>query len=139
ENHELRPVAVTTITAGGDDLLRQVLARTDDTGRARPGPRQTVLQTGAHLLIPDIPPTYWDEVSTDEQQRQALRALGVTSLLVVPMRARANVLGVLTLGQSTSRRRFGEDDVAVATDLAARIGLAIDNSRLQQAAEEALS
>ena len=67
DDGRLRPVAVSTVTRGGQELLRQVLV-SSGTDRPRPGPRQTVLQTGTHLLIPDIPEAYWDQVSTDETQ-----------------------------------------------------------------------
>ena len=47
----LRQVAITTINPGAEEIMRQVLVRTEP-GRATPGPRQTVLQSGKHLLIP---------------------------------------------------------------------------------------
>src|SRR5207248_8243228 len=74
DGDKLRQVAITTVTPGAEEIMRQVLVRTEP-GRATPGPRQTVLQSGKHLLIPEIPETYWDDVSSDPGQRAALKKL----------------------------------------------------------------
>lgn len=59
----------------------------------------------------------------------SLAAVGVRSQVAVPLLARDGVIGVLLLKQSTSGRHFTDDDVAVAAELAARAGVAIDNAR----------
>jgi serine phosphatase RsbU (regulator of sigma subunit) len=46
------------------------------------------------------------------------------------MKASGRILGVIALGFAESERRFGSDDLVVATALAARAGLHIDNARL---------
>ncbi len=56
--------------------------------------------------------------------------LGVGSLLVVPLRARDMVLGLLVVGRSVEREPFDADDLALANELADRAGAALDNARL---------
>jgi serine phosphatase RsbU (regulator of sigma subunit) len=53
--------------------------------------------------------------------------------MVVPVRARGAVLGALTLlTQHPYGRRFGQRDLHLATDIAGRAGLTIDNARLYE-------
>jgi serine phosphatase RsbU (regulator of sigma subunit) len=52
------------------------------------------------------------------------------SALIVPMRVRERTLGVLTLVNGPSGRRFDETDLALAEELARRCATAIDNTRL---------
>jgi PAS domain S-box-containing protein len=61
---------------------------------------------------------------------EAYRSLGTVSAMVVPMRARDQVLGAITLGSAASGRRFGAGDLALAEDLGVRAGAAVDNARL---------
>ena len=58
------------------------------------------------------------------------------SVVAVPLMARGKRVGVLIL-LSTGRAAFNEADVALAENLAARAGLAIDNARLYSHAREA--
>ncbi|GAB4216080.1 MAG: hypothetical protein OHK0022_56750 [Roseiflexaceae bacterium] len=69
---------------------------------------------------------------------QMLRAGGVAALLVAPLTARGRMLGVLTWAMSDSNRRYGSADLALAEDLARRIGLALDNARLYREAQDAV-
>lgn len=59
------------------------------------------------------------------------------SSLFVPLAARGDVLGVLQLATSGSRRAFGPKDLELAEGLASRASLAIDNARLYGQAEAA--
>ena len=63
---------------------------------------------------------------------EVYRALGVRHALVVPLRARRQVLGVLTLLTDGSGRTYDDDDLATAADLARRAALTVDNARLYQ-------
>ncbi|HEY8073840.1 MAG TPA: response regulator [Labilithrix sp.] len=64
-----------------------------------------------------------------------LAELGVSAYMCLPLPARESALGTLTLFR-TSGDRFGEDEVVVATDLASRLAVAIENARLQEASEK---
>lgn len=63
---------------------------------------------------------------------QALRELAPSSLTVLPMRGHDRVLGTVTFG--FDRQRIPDPaDLATATEVADRIGLALDNARLYEA------
>ncbi|WP_432502236.1 SpoIIE family protein phosphatase [Kineococcus arenarius] len=59
-----------------------------------------------------------------------MRRLGLGSALVVPLRARGQVTGALTLLSGPDRPPYTEDDLRTATDLGARAGVALENARL---------
>ena len=65
------------------------------------------------------------------------RELGVASLMVVPMVARDRALGAIALVSSNPERLFGDQDLALAQDIAARGALALDNARLYEEARKA--
>jgi signal transduction histidine kinase len=54
----------------------------------------------------------------------------VNGLALVPLPARGRTLGVLALGLGPSGRKFDADALSMATDLAGRAAIALDNARL---------
>jgi serine phosphatase RsbU (regulator of sigma subunit) len=59
-----------------------------------------------------------------------LRGIGLRSVITVPLRARHQVKGALTLAVAWSGRRYGSDEARFASVLAGRVALALDNSGL---------
>jgi signal transduction histidine kinase len=57
--------------------------------------------------------------------------------MIVPMQANEQVIGALSIVSAESRRRYGDADLALATELARRAALAVDNARLHGEAVEA--
>gem|GEM_PF-6472917 len=55
---------------------------------------------------------------------------GLASLVAVPLGARGQTLGVLTLARAAGRPALGPDDLALAEEIGRRAGLALDNARL---------
>ena len=83
------------------------------------------------MLVPEI--TVDDAFRArgrDPEQLRLLGALGMRSCIVLPMRAREEVIGVLTLVTAESARAFDEDDLAFAGDVAGRAAVAVENARL---------
>ncbi len=68
----------------------------------------------------------------DAEQVRQVRSLGLVSYMCVPLVAHARTLGALTLATSESQRRFREDDLAFAQELAHRAALAVDNAQTYQ-------
>jgi PAS domain S-box-containing protein len=89
-----------------------------------------VLRGGPAELIAEIPDALLEEAIDDPEQLEAIRALGMRSVMIVPMRAGEMTLGALSFVTSESGRRFTEDDFAFAQDLALRAGIAVQNARL---------
>ena len=65
-------------------------------------------------------------------------ALGAKSLMLLPLMSQKGPVGVLTLVSTKSARRFAGSDLAVAEELALRIGTAIERAQLYNEAREAV-
>ncbi|MER6388586.1 SpoIIE family protein phosphatase [Streptomyces sp. NPDC059382] len=55
---------------------------------------------------------------------------GVHSFMMVPLLARGTVLGLATFYRGATPEPFGDEDTALATELAARAAVCVDNARL---------
>ncbi|HYF27928.1 MAG TPA: ATP-binding protein [Baekduia sp.] len=84
-----------------------------------------VLHTGEPLVIDEIADELLVQRAQDERHLEILRGLGFRSSVLLPMQARGELLGVLTLANAESERRFGPDDVTFALDLARRLASAL--------------
>src|SRR4029079_3994892 len=89
-----------------------------------------VIRTGEPILMPEIPDELWQAAAQDPEQLRLMREAGMVSAMVVPMRVRGTVIGDIALTTAESGRRYSEEDLARAQDLADRCALAIDNARL---------
>jgi serine phosphatase RsbU (regulator of sigma subunit)/PAS domain-containing protein len=89
-----------------------------------------VIRSGEPDLTPEIPDEVLVSVAQDETHLEVLRSLGFRSSMIVPLRAGGRVIGDIALVSSESARRFGEDDLAAAQELADRCGLYLENARL---------
>jgi signal transduction histidine kinase len=96
-----------------------------------------VLRDGVAQFIPVVTDEMLVQTARNEEHLTALRKLQFSSIIIVPLLARGLTLGALTLVMSDSGRRYDEDDLSLATDLAGRAGVAIDNARLFRAAQVA--
>jgi PAS domain S-box-containing protein len=89
-----------------------------------------VVRTGEMELVNDVTDEMLVQASQDEEHLQVLRELDMGAVLIMPLRTPERILGALTLVFSESGRRFGEDDVSLATSLAARAALHVRNGQL---------
>jgi excisionase family DNA binding protein len=96
-----------------------------------------VVRTGEPLILPTAPPNLFERVTDDPARRAALRALAPSSLLILPLQARGNILGAMTLARMTPGWRYQPDDVALVKELAAHAALVIDSARLYAAEQRA--
>ena len=107
-------------------VVRAYRAGTDtDTG--------SVLAGHEPVLLADLPERGEQRYAHDAAAAAAYDRLRLRSAMVVPIRARGRVLGALTLfTQHPYGRRYGPRDLYLATDLAGRAGLTVDNARLYE-------
>jgi PAS domain S-box-containing protein len=68
-------------------------------------------------------------ISADPARVQKVLALGVHSMMVVPLVARGVVLGLVCLWRGRRPEPFEEDDLTLAEEFAARAAVCIDNAR----------
>lgn len=89
-----------------------------------------VLRSGQPELYPEIPDALLEQSITDRQQLDTIRAIGMRSVMLVPMAVGGRAIGAVTLVSAESGRAFDEDDLAFAGDLARRAATAVENARL---------
>lgn len=96
-----------------------------------------VLRTGQAELLEDISDEFLEQVVKDPVLLQIVRDLNFRSSIVAPLTARGRTLGAITFISAESGRRYDQDDLKLAEELARRAGLAMDNARLYQEAQQA--
>ncbi|HEX6262686.1 MAG TPA: PAS domain S-box protein [Actinomycetota bacterium] len=89
-----------------------------------------VLGSGEAIIYPEIPDDLVAAAARDEEHRHRLERLDTRSGMIVPLRARGRTLGAMTF--ASSARRFDDEDLALAQELADRAAVAIDNARLYE-------
>jgi signal transduction histidine kinase len=77
-----------------------------------------------------VSPELLRSAARDEEHLRILESLNLRSYIIVPLIARDRVMGVLTLVLSESDETYDDEDLHMATELAARAALAIDAARL---------
>jgi PAS domain S-box-containing protein len=89
-----------------------------------------VLRSGRSELYPEIPDELLRSAVQDEEQYRLVKEIGMRSAMIVPMVARGRGVGALSFVSGLSGRRFDEQDLKLAEELARRCATAIDNARL---------
>lgn len=99
---------------------------------------QTVLETGHAETIAEVSDHALFAVAQDVEHLRQLRAVGIRSLLCVPLSARGQTFGALTLGRADPDRPYQQADLLLAEDLARGAAVAIDHARQHRAAQDAV-
>jgi signal transduction histidine kinase len=96
-----------------------------------------VMRRGQLEHVPDVTEEWLEAHSADLDELDRMRAVGMRSLLLLPLRARDHVLGVLKVFRTQPGRPFTEAEQAAAEELALRAAFALDNARLYETAQQA--
>jgi signal transduction histidine kinase len=104
------------------DLVAQIDSVPVDSGLAG-----WVIEHGEPLVVPNI--------ATGLRPLLALPASSSQAYVGAPMRAKGRVLGVLSVVGETGRQ-FKEEEVALLASIAEEVGVAVENARLYQQAEQ---
>jgi PAS domain S-box-containing protein len=133
---------------GSTEPLAVAYRRPDDGARIDPVCRSLitseagvagVLRTGLPRLVPAPAKSgRWHDAG-DTGVFEAMRGVAVTSMLIVPVRMRGDVLGAVMFLAAGGDRCYDEDDLTMAEDLAQRIAFAIDNARSYREARAAVA
>jgi PAS domain S-box-containing protein len=89
------------------------------------------------VLVPELTEEALASFGFDERQLEIARSLAPRSYVTVPLVARGEVFGSISLVTAESGRLYGEDDLSLAQELARHAAAAIDNARLYAEAERA--
>ncbi|MER6030982.1 SpoIIE family protein phosphatase [Streptomyces sp. NPDC001851] len=125
-------------TAVTTELRRSAVAGLDADDRVQPvgelirfapaHPVAAAMAEGRPVLIGDLSAAAGWRTQHPEHTGSILDR-GIHSLLVVPLRARGVVLGVVDFRRATGSPPFEEEDASFAEELAARAAVCIDNAR----------
>ncbi|MGZ6673870.1 MAG: PAS domain-containing protein, partial [Solirubrobacteraceae bacterium] len=126
---ELRNVAVEHVDPVQVGLAQRMRERYPPRSRAGGGTAE-VVRTGKPLLLAQITEEEMAAGARDAEHLELIRSLALTSVLMVPLRAREHVLGAITLARTGRHPNYTEDDVAFVGEVAGRAALALDNARL---------
>lgn len=95
-----------------------------------------VLRTGISEFHSTVSSSVALKAARNNKKLLALdRNLGLNSLMIVPMKARGNILGSISFVIDDSNRRYTRKDLKVAQELARQAAIAVDNARLYQEAQ----
>jgi signal transduction histidine kinase len=133
ERDELHWVVAVHADPAKTELVRELRIKYPPTLPTHP--IQVALRTGETQLLPDLQAEA-DAMAHDAKHARAIHEIANTSGLVAPLVARGRTLGAISLGTVGDQPRFDESDREMATELARRISVALDNARLFAEAQE---
>ncbi|HVK86185.1 MAG TPA: PAS domain S-box protein [Kofleriaceae bacterium] len=96
---------------------------------------RNVVRTGRAELYPEIPQALLEAGARDDEHLRLIRELDLRSAMVVPLRGQREVFGALSFIFVGDTRRYTEEDLQLAEELANRVSLLIERRRLEEQAE----
>ena len=131
-----RRLAIAHVDPAKVKLVGEIVRRYPPDPNARTGVPE-ILRTGKAELMPVIPRELLTRAAVDAEHLRLIDELQLASYVGVPLKARGQVIGVLTMAMAESGRHHTEKDLELAQSLADRAALAIDNARLFRELEAA--
>jgi signal transduction histidine kinase/CheY-like chemotaxis protein len=136
EDGSLRRLAVAHKDPDKIELAHELMRKYPPDPQA-PSGVFAVLRTGKPEIVSDISDDLLVQGTNDDQHLRLIRSLGLKSYICVPLIVTGRAFGALTFATAESGRRYVGADLALATDLAHRAAVAIENTQLYQALREA--
>ena len=137
DRQTMEVVAIGHADPEGIDFMRTLFPRPYPVSQGIAG---QVVRTGQAVLRPVIAPEQ-ARAQIKPEYHPYLDRFGMSSVLIVPLRARGRILGTVGISRDKPGRPYTEQDQGFLQDLADRAGLAIDSAQLfaseQQARAEA--
>jgi GAF domain-containing protein len=128
DDGDLRPVAIAHQDPGRVQMALDLQARYP-IDPASPTGVPAVVRSGRPELYEHIDDEMLVTAARDEGQLDALRRLGMRSVIIAPLRAHGRTFGSLTLVSAESGSAFDRDDLRFVMELARRASLSIDTVR----------
>ena len=94
--------------------------------------------TGRATLVPIVTEEHLARIAESPEQLRIYREMGFKSAMILPLHTGGRLLGIIILASAESSRHYDPYDLTMATDLARRASLAIDNARLFHRAQQAI-
>ncbi|WP_395103772.1 SpoIIE family protein phosphatase [Actinomadura sp. SCN-SB] len=92
-------------------------------------PFTEVLSTGRPHFEPVIDTSQDGWLAADPDRAKVIRESGMHSLIIVPLQARGDILGIAQFIRTTNPAPFTKDDLRFAEELSARAALSLDSAR----------
>ena len=121
-----------TARAFQDERVEAILRPTQWARQERTDVNLCALSTGQAVVHAVVDDAWYRTIAADEGHLRVLRELAFTSMISVPMRYQGELLGALTLFYGTSGRRYGEDELAFAIELASLAAPVVANVRMAE-------
>ena len=115
-----------------ENLMHQPRTEVTDDNAA-----SQVVRTGKAMLFRSVNDSVRESVARSSDHLALLRGLHIRSLMIVPLPARGGIIGAMTLGSVRSGRRYSEEELTLAGDLAVRAATALENVRLYEERDRA--
>ena len=130
EGRRIERVAVAHADPGRAALARELERRPGTETSSADGLARAIRMNEAELAT-EVPDALLVAAAEDADHLAVLRELRPHAAMVVPLHARGRTLGAISL-LGESGRRFDENDLSFAREIARRAGLAIDNARIHE-------
>jgi hypothetical protein len=96
-----------------------------------------VIRTGKAVLYETVDEDVLRSLARTPDHMALLLGFHLRALMIVPLPARGGILGTLTLGSVRPQRRYGQEELTLAGDLAVRAATALENVRLYEERDRA--
>jgi PAS domain S-box-containing protein len=96
------------------------------------------IEAGEAELVAAVSDDHLRSLAEDDEHLELLRALRLSSLIILPLRAHGRALGALMLARGPGAVPYAEADLSLAQALALRAASALDNARLYDEARRAV-
>jgi PAS domain S-box-containing protein len=128
-----------------DGRMKRVLAKFADAQKERPLAEQLelyslqpgwkavqsqVIDSGQPMLLTETPDAIRDRMAYEETHTGLLRAAGLGSMMVLPLKTQNITFGALTFAAAESGRHYSSSNFLFAQTIANRFAAAIDHARL---------
>ena len=97
-----------------------------------------VVRSGQPEMIAEVTDAMIDAGTPDLEQRRMAKALGLRSAMVVPLIVGLKPFGAVSFITAESGRHYGPQDLILATEIARRASLAVENARAYTEARTAV-
>jgi PAS domain S-box-containing protein len=133
ENGVLEQLAVAHVDPSKVEYAHELQRRYPPDPNATTG-APNVARTGQSELYSELPRELLEAAAVDDEHRRIIRELDLRSAMVVPLRGREHVFGVITFVYAASDRRYDAEDLSFAEELARRAALIIERRKLEEEA-----
>jgi signal transduction histidine kinase len=96
-----------------------------------------VLRTGKAEIYPEITEEMLAAGVADPEYLALLKTVQFRGVIIAPIISSRGTIGAITLVSAESRRRYTDNDVALAVELGRRAGIAVENARAHRAEQQA--